>query len=134
MRARMRGWPKTRAPFSLGRWGKVVNLVAILWGVAMLVNFLTPSGATSGLDPGDASNASYLRIFSNPKPIQSDYFVEGEQFLDFKIDFLNEIPVIWTVFGVVSIAGAIYYLAVQRRKPYEAVVLPDEELAGAAST
>ena len=135
MRARMRGWPKTKAPFSLGRWGKVVNVVAILWGAAMLVNFLTPSGATSGLDPGDASNASYLRIFSNPKPVQSDYFVEGEQFLDFKIDFLNDIPVIWTVFAVVAIVGAIYYLAVQRRKPYEAVVLlPDEEFAGAGST
>ena len=33
-RARIRGWPKTRAPFSLGSWGKVVNLVAILWGAA----------------------------------------------------------------------------------------------------
>ena len=32
MRARTRGWPKTKAPFSLGRWGKVVNVVAILWG------------------------------------------------------------------------------------------------------
>ncbi len=55
MRARARGWPKTRAPFSLGVWGKVVNVVAILWGAAMLLNFLTPSAAVSGLDPGDAS-------------------------------------------------------------------------------
>ncbi len=98
----MRGWPKARAPFSLGGWGKVVNLVAIVWGLAMLLNFLTPSGAVSGLDPGDASPASYLRIYTNPKPIQTDYFVEGEQLLDFKIGFLNEIPIIWTVFGVVE--------------------------------
>ena len=40
LRARMRGWPKTKAPFSLGRWGKLVNVLAILWGAAMLVNFL----------------------------------------------------------------------------------------------
>src|SRR6185436_8830089 len=52
MRARTRGWPKTRAPFSLGRWGKLVNVVAIVWGLLMLANFLTPSGAASGLDPG----------------------------------------------------------------------------------
>ena len=25
MRARTKGWPKTKAPFSLGVWGKVVN-------------------------------------------------------------------------------------------------------------
>ncbi len=132
MRARAKGWPKTRAPFSLGSWGKVVNVVAILWGAAMLLNFLTPSSATSAFDP-DASGANYLRIFSNPKPIQTDYFVEGEQLVDFKIGFLNEIPVIWTVFALVSIIGAIYYIAVQRNKPFVPVRPPEEEdLAGIA--
>jgi urea carboxylase system permease len=133
MRARMRGWPKTKAPFSLGKWGMVVNVVAIVWGLAMLLNFLTPSSATSAFDP-DASGANYLRIFADPKPVQTDYFVEGEQLVDFKIDFLNEIPVIWTVFALIIIAGAIYYFAVQRKKPYEAVVAPtDEDLAGIVS-
>jgi amino acid transporter len=132
MRARMRGWPKMKAPFSLGRWGKVVNVVAIVWGLAMLLNFLTPSSATSAFDP-NASGANYLRIFADPKPIQTDYFVEGEQLVDFKIDFLNKIPVIWTVFAVVIIVGAIYYFAVQRRKPYEAAIPPDEDLAGIVS-
>ena len=66
MRARMKGWPKTKAPFSLGAWGKVVNIVALVWGAAMLVNFLTPSSASSAFDP-NASGANYLRIFSNPK-------------------------------------------------------------------
>ena len=51
MRARTKGWPKTKAPFSLGVWGKVVNVVAILWGAAMLLNFLTPSPANSAFDP-----------------------------------------------------------------------------------
>jgi hypothetical protein len=122
----MRGWPRTKAPFTLGRWGLVVNIVAVLWGVAMLLNFLTPSSATSAFDP-NASGANYLRIFADPKPIQTDYYVEGEQLVDFKIDFLNKIPVIWTVFAVVIIVGAIYYFAVQRNKPYEAVVPPDKE-------
>jgi hypothetical protein len=132
MRARMKGWPRTKAPFSLGRWGKVVNVIAIVWGLAMLLNFLTPSSASSAFDP-NASGANYLRIFADPKPIQTDYFVEGEQLVDFKIDFLNKIPVIWTVFTLVIIVGAIYYYAVQRHKPYEAVVAPLEEPSGIVS-
>jgi amino acid transporter len=134
MRARMRGWPKTKAPFSLGGWGKVVNVVAILWGAAMLLNFLTPSPVNSAWDPNaEAAGAGYMRIISNPKPIQTDYYVEGDQLVDFKIDFLNEIPVIWTVFSVILLAGAIYYFAAQKRKPFEAVHPPeDEDLSGIA--
>ena len=126
MRARTKGWPRTKAPFSLGSWGKLVNIVAILWGLAMLLNFLTPSSASSAFDP-NASGANYMRIISNPKPVQTDYYVEGEQLVDFKIDFLNKIPVIWTVFSLIAIVGAIYYFAVQKKKPFEAVHPPEEE-------
>src|SRR5262249_44336321 len=38
LRARLKGWPRTRAPFRLGRWGMVVNIVGLLYGGAMLVN------------------------------------------------------------------------------------------------
>ena len=51
MRARTRGWPRTRAPFSLGGWGKIVNVIAIVWGLAMLLNFLTPASVDSAFDP-----------------------------------------------------------------------------------
>jgi amino acid transporter len=132
MRARTKGWPRTKAPFSLGRWGKLVNIVAILWGFAMLLNFLTPSSASSAFDP-NASGANYMRIISNPKPVQTDYYVEGEQLVDFKIDFLNKIPVIWTVFSLILIGGAIYYLAAQRKKPWEPVVPTGEDLSGIVS-
>ena len=132
MRARMRGWPRSKAPFSLGGWGKIVNVIAIVWGLAMLLNFLTPASVDSAFDP-NASGANYLRIFANPKAIQTDWYVEGDQLVDFKIGFLNEIPIIWLVFSVVLIIGAIYYLAVQRNKPYEAVVPPDEDLTGVVS-
>ena len=33
------GWPKVAAPFKLGRWGMVVNVLALAYGGAMLVNF-----------------------------------------------------------------------------------------------
>jgi amino acid transporter len=129
MRARMKGWPRTEAPFKLGGWGMVVNAIAILWGLAMMLNFLTPSSAVNAWDPGSASASNYLRIFSNPKPIQSDYYVQGDQLLDFKIDFLNKIPVIWTVFIAIFVAGALYYWLAQRKKPWEPVVPPGEDVS-----
>ena len=131
MRARTKGWPKTKAPFSLGGWGKVVNALALLWGAAMLVNFLTPSSASSAFDP-KASGANYLRIFSNPKGVQSDYYVQGHQLMNFHVTLLNKIPAIELFMGVVLIVGAIYYVGFQRRKPWEPVVPPDEDLSGIA--
>ena len=64
----------------------------------MLLNFLTPASVNSAFDP-NASGANYLRIFANPKAIQTDWYVEGDQLVDFKIDFLNKIPLIWLVFA-----------------------------------
>ena len=63
---RLRGWPKTQsddvqgetgsdqAPhrvFSLGRWGLPVNLVAIVWGVFIVVNMSWPRVEIYGDDP-----------------------------------------------------------------------------------
>ena len=32
LRARLRGWPKSKAPFSLGRWGMPLNVLGLAWG------------------------------------------------------------------------------------------------------
>ena len=53
--------------------------------------------------------------------------------MDFHIGFLNKIPVIELFMAVVLIVGAIYYFAVQRKKPWTPVVPPDEDLSGIAS-
>jgi amino acid transporter len=135
LRARAKGWPRTKAPFKLGGWGIVVNAIAVLWGLAMLLNFLTPSSASSAFHPESASsNANYLRVFSDPKPFQSDYYEEGVQLVDFKIDFLNKIPVIWTVFSAILIAGGLYYWLAQKKKPWAPVVPPDEDMTGITPT
>ena len=47
MRARARGWPRTAAPFRLGRWGMLVNILALIYGGAMIINFAWPPGAGS---------------------------------------------------------------------------------------
>ena len=125
MRARTKGWPRTETPFKLGMWGKVVNVVALIWGGAMLINFLTPSPAASAFDT-KITGASYLRIFSNPKAVQTDYYTKGQQLVNFHIGFLNHIPLIELFIGVVLIVGAIYYFAVQSNKPFTTVAPPDE--------
>ena len=38
--ARTRGWPRVKAPFSLGRWGMLINILALIYGGAMIINFL----------------------------------------------------------------------------------------------
>src|SRR5207302_601779 len=45
--ARLRGWLTKGAPFKLGGWGLVVNLLGLAWGGSMLVNFLWPRPASN---------------------------------------------------------------------------------------
>ena len=98
MRARARGWPRLSAPFKLGRWGVLVNIVALLYGGAMLVNFAWPRAA------------------SNPKPNQTAGLL--------KLGFLDGIPILWTVAVFIVLVGAIYYLVVGRAKAFAPVTTP----------
>jgi urea carboxylase system permease len=101
--ARLRGWPKVRAPFHLGRWGLVVNIVGLLYGGTMLVNFAWPRAA------------------SNPTPKQEDLL------LNFHMGWLNGIPILWTVFVFILLIGILYYLITGRRKQFAPVVVPADE-------
>jgi amino acid transporter len=101
LRARARGWPRTNAPFKLGRWGMLVNVVALLYGGAMLVNFAWP------------------RIASNPRPNQTSGLLH--------LNFLDGIPILWIVAVFIALVGAIYYLAVGRRKAFAPVTAPPDD-------
>jgi amino acid transporter len=100
LRARARGWPKTSAPFRLGRWGMLVNILGLVYGGAMLINIAWP------------------RVASNPEPIQTGGL------LTFGINFLNHIPILWTVAIGIILIGAIYYLWVGRRKEVAPIITP----------
>jgi amino acid transporter len=106
LRARLHGWPKATAPFSLGRWGLPTTLIALGYGGAMLVNMAWPRAAT------------------NPTPAQTSLA------LDFHWHWLNEQPVLWTVFVVVTLVGGIYFVLVQRKKPSHLQAPEGEVLAG----
>jgi amino acid transporter len=100
LRARARGWPKTSAPFSLGRWGMLVNILGLVYGGAMLINIAWP------------------RVASNPEPVQTGGL------LSFGIGFLNHIPILWTVAIGIALIGAIYYLVAGRRKELAPIIAP----------
>ncbi|TMK86042.1 MAG: amino acid permease [Actinobacteria bacterium] len=110
LRARLKGWPKVDAPFKLGRWGKVVNVLGIAWGLGMLVNFFWPASTGS------------LRVYANPRPNQTGGLVNL-----FGLDWLNKIPIIWTVTAFIVVLGLLYYYVFQRNKSLTPVIPPDEE-------
>jgi hypothetical protein len=91
----------------------LVNVVALLYGGAMLVNFAWPRAA------------------SNPKPNQTAGLL--------KLGFLDGVPILWTVVIFIALVGAVYYLIVGRTKRFAPVVAPAEDDAplagsGAASS
>jgi amino acid transporter len=45
--ARLKGWPRTKAPFSLGGWGVPINILALVYGGVMIINFLWFGGLRS---------------------------------------------------------------------------------------
>ena len=88
--ARQRGWPKDDAPFTLGQWGTIVNVLGLVWGVSMLINFLWPRAS---------SNPPLSALPNLPVP-----------------SFLANVPIFEATVAVIVIAGAIYFLAAQRGK------------------
>ena len=105
LRARLRGWPKREAPFTLGRWGVPVSILGLAWGGGMLVNFAWP------------------RVASNPTPVQT------QNQLDFHWRWLDHRPVLWTVVVVIVAVGAAYFALVQRHKPVH-LEAPEGEVPG----
>jgi amino acid transporter len=103
LRARARGWPRVSAPFRLGRWGVVVNVLGLLYGGAMIINFAWP------------------RVASNPSPKQT------AGLLSLGLGFLNGIPILWTVAIFIALVGALYYLLVGRVKTFAPVIAPSPD-------
>jgi amino acid transporter len=47
---RSKGWPTEKAHFNLGKWGWPVNIIALVYGVFMIINLSWPRQSTSWLD------------------------------------------------------------------------------------
>jgi amino acid transporter len=93
LRGRLRGRPRKRGPFSLGRWGLLLNALALIWGTAMVANLY------------------WHRPQNNPTAN------ETSGALHFGVGFLDRIPVQWLVLGVVTLLGLAYYAVRHRELP-----------------
>jgi urea carboxylase system permease len=98
--ARFRGWPTEETPFKLGGWGTIVNVLALLWGASMLVNFLWPR-ATSN------PPLSALPNLALPGP-------------------LGNIPIFEATLAVIVIVGAVYYAFARGGMPDTKAIAPAE--------
>jgi amino acid transporter len=106
--ARMRGWPRVKAPFSLGQWGILVNIVALIYGGVMIINFLWFGGLRN--------------IYTNP--------VMGTAFPAWvNIPVLGGTPIFEFSLVVLFGIGAIYWFGFKRR----AVIAGGEKRAEALS-
>jgi amino acid transporter len=113
-RARLRGWPHTRAWFNLGRWGLPINILALVWGGVMLLNIgLWASPELFGDFGGDG------RAYWNP--LINGLFTVGGQ----KLEGLPPLPLFETLVGVLLVTGAIYYAVAIRGTEHDIEVAPE---------
>jgi len=100
--ARRKGWPQKGAWFSLGGWGTIINVIALIWGGVMIVNFGLWSDSSLfgnfGSDLRDLTNPSLTALTSGGKAIS----------------FLPDIPFFEASVLLILIVGAVYYLLAQR--------------------
>ena len=108
--ARFRGWPDEKAPFSLGSWGTIVNILGLVWGIAMEVNFLWPRDFSAG---GQNPPLSILPNFSGTGTLG----IQGP---------LGNLPIYETTLGIILVVGAIYYFAAQRKTTVTPTIKPAE--------
>lgn len=102
--ARLRGWPRDGAWFRLGGWGLIVNILALIWGGVMTINFALWQDSNLFGNFG-----SELRGFTNPslKLVTSG----GKE-----IPFLPDLPFYEGTVLLILVAGVVYYLATQLRR------------------
>ena len=119
--ARQRGWPHKGAWFSLGSWGTIINILALIWGGLMVINI----GLWTAPDLfGDFGN-DLRNTWSNPFINTFLSFGKNADGDPNILTGLPAIPVFETLVGVVVIVGAIYYLVAQRGREDETAVEPD---------
>ena len=100
--ARRRGWPHKPAWFSLGRWGMLVNVLALIYGGTMIVNIALWQSDLFGAFGGEG------RAFVNPS--------FGAFFTPFgnEIEGLPEWPTFEVILVTLLVLGGLYYAAALR--------------------
>lgn len=118
MIARTHGWPHQGAWFKLGSWGTIINVLALVWGGVMIINFAIWNSSmfgafgsmsytipASGTTPASVWN---FRDLTNPL-LNSLTFLGGKT-----VSWLPPIPLFEFTLGLIVIVGGIYYLVAGR--------------------
>jgi urea carboxylase system permease len=101
--ARFRGWPHKPAWFNLGRWGKTVNVLAILYGGLMLLNIgLWQDKGLFGEFGGDGRGVTNPTIDTFIKPFGNE------------IAGMPALPIFETLVITLLVVGAVYYAVAVR--------------------
>jgi amino acid transporter len=133
--ARRRGWPHKGAWFRLGSWGTIINIAALVWGGAMILNFAMwqtntfgSLGSMSYTIPASGSTAAStigLRDLTNP--LLNTLSFGGQVQAG-----LPAIPLFEFTLLTILVTGAIYYWATERRR-LEAETTVADEVTGEAT-
>jgi amino acid transporter len=101
--ARTRGWPHKPAWFNLGRWGMLVNILALIYGAVMIINIALWHDENLFGNFGTAN-----RELWNP-------FINGLfEFLGQPMEGLPAWPLYESIVGVLLVLGIIYYVIAVR--------------------
>jgi amino acid transporter len=106
--ARRKGWPRQKAWFSLGRWGMLVNILALIYGAIMIIN---------------------VALWASPE-LFGDFGGEGRGYWNPLINGLFEVngvaleglpawPLYESLVGLLLVLGAIYYVIAVRGRQDE---------------
>ena len=95
--ARLKGWPRVKTPFSLGRWGLLINILALVYGGLMLINFLW-FGGLRNVYTNPTLNSVYTTWSSNPI-----------------LNVIGHIPIFEFALILLFGIGAIYWFGFKRR-------------------
>src|SRR5438093_3560364 len=108
--ARRKGWPHKGAWFSLGSWGTIINILALIWGGVMVINIGIWTDTKLFGDFGNDLRNTWSNPFINT-------FLSLGKNADGSANVLKDLPA-WPVFetlvGLVVVVGLAYYLVAQR--------------------
>ena len=108
--ARTKGWPKEAGTFKLGSWGLLVNVLALVWGISMEINFLWPRNLSIG-----GQNPPLTQV---PNSTGTGTLNIGGP--------IGQIPVYELTLAIILVVGVIYWAVAQRRATDTPNVAPAE--------
>ncbi len=111
LNARFKGWPREKSPFSLGRWGIPINVLALIYGGLMIINFLWFGGLRSVY-----TNPALNLVFTSWSSIPV-------------LNVIGTIPIFEFSLLVLFVVGGIYWFGFKRRSVVAAGQKSAEALA-----